>query len=181
MSTSKVREAMLAMGNTIKSSYLTVYMYSQAILHKDIVLTTVEGSNNCFRALAIDAYTNRWVADYLAQAVDYTNIVVQGIPNTFNALSYTDVRNKLRHLRYALQVLIYAHKSVQVFDRARFKVYSAAISCNKYIDHELHSKLLIQSSETLSDITELRIMMERFITRYHNKLQELKDAHRNSK
>jgi hypothetical protein len=133
------------------------------------------------RALSVDTATNKWVADYLAQAVDYTNIVVQGIPNTFNALSYTDVRNKLRHLRYALQVLIHVHKSLHIFDRARLKVYSAAISWNKNVDKDLHYKLLKQSLRTSSDIVELRTMMERFITRYHNKLQELKDAHRNNK
>jgi hypothetical protein len=181
MSTSKVREAMLAKGYTIKPSHLTVCMYSQALQHVDAVLSNVQGTDNCLRALAADATTNMWVAKHLAQAVDYTNIVVQGIPDTLDTTSYTEIRNKLRHLRYALQVLLYVQKSLQVFGNARLRVYTAALSWNKEVDRELFSATVIQGKILASKLAEMYDLIDDIIIQYRSKLKELKHAYRNNK
>jgi hypothetical protein len=181
MSTSKVREAMLAKGHTVKPSWLTIIMYNRSLRHVDMVLSNVEGTDNCLRALAADATTNMWVAKHLAQAVDYTNIVVQGIPDTLDTQDYTDIRNKLRHLSYALLVLLYVQKSLQVFDRARLKVYTAALSWNKEVDRELFSDSVIQSKILASKLAEMYNLIDDIIIQYRIKLKELKHAHRSSK
>jgi hypothetical protein len=181
MSTSKLKKAMLAKGHAVKASHLTVYMYSMALRHKDKVLATVEGSDNCLRALAVATSTNMWAATYLNQALDYTNIIVQGIPTTLEHRSYTDLRNKLRQLRYAVQILIYLQKSLQVFGNARLNVYTAALSWNKDVDRELFSAAVVQGKIIANRLAGLHTMLEDFIDTYHTRLMELKDAHKNSK
>jgi hypothetical protein len=181
MSTSKVREAMLAKGHTVKPSQLTIIMYNRALQHVDAVLSKVRGTDNCLRALSADATTNMWIAKHLSQAVDYTNIVVQGIPDTLDDTSYTDIRNKLRHLRYALQVLLYVQKSLQVFGNARLRVYTAALSWNKEVDRELFSATVIQGKILASKLAEMYNLIDDIIIQYHSKLKELKHAYRNSK
>jgi hypothetical protein len=172
---------MLAKGHTIKPSQLTVALYSKALQHVDAVLSTVQGTDNCLRALSADATTNMWVANYLAQAVDYTNIVVQGIPDTLADTSYTEVRNKLRHLSYALLVLLYVQKSLQVFGNARLRVYTAALSWNKEVDRELFSATVIQGKILASKLAEMYNLIDDIIIQYRSKLKELKHVRRNNK
>lgn len=181
MSTSKVREAMLAMGHTVKPSWLTIIMYNRAIQHVDAVLSNVQGTDNCLRALSADVTTNMWVAKHLYQAVDYTNIVVQGIPDTLDDISYTEIRNKLRHLRYALQVLLYIQKSLQIFGNARLRVYTAALSWNKDVDRELFSATVAQGTLLASKLAEMYDLIDDVSIQYSSKLKELKNEYKKSK
>lgn len=181
MSTSIIRKAMQAAGHIIKPSWLTLVMYHRALRHTSTCMEQVSETDNCLRALAIDTSTNMWAAKHLLPAISYTQLVLHSVPSSVSNLSYTEVRNTLRQLRYALSILEYTERSLLAMRKARLQVYIAALSWKKPLDHTLYAELTSHSHSVLKQLSQLTSTLNQITHTYHRKLKELKHEARNSK
>jgi hypothetical protein len=178
MSTSKIKKAMLAEGYKGKHSHLTVVMFDKAHEYVRLVQTTVESLDDCIRALSVDINYNIFADTYLIPAISYAALSLDIIPKEPSTVSYTDVRNHLRHLKYVLEVLRYTQVSIQYLNSARYMTYRKLIGWDTYVGNELYKETALQSMRVTKEVDKLHTATENFIKAYHNQLIELKNCHK---
>lgn len=180
MSTSKIKQAMLDAGHTIKPSNL-LFAYVAALWHSNTCMEVLDSHDNCIRALAIDITTNMWAAKYLLPALEYTQFVIRAVPSNLYNVNYTEIRNTLRQLRHAVDILKSLERGILAMHKARVQVYTAAISWNKPVDNELCAELNAQSNSILKQLETLGGILKDTSYIYHRKLKGMKHEARNSK
>ena len=180
MSQSKISKQLAAAGITVTYKDISSLMLlSRAYTQIRAAAQDFTDTNSAILALSMDTSYNKWLKLYAVPAMQYTDLVVQGVPDFLVGTSYSELRNKLRHIRACISMLDSLERGIYQRHLHRHKFYRAALSWKKPVfSQERMRELDQQAGLVLNTVMDLGGLLKSLEREYWKEILDRKAKHK---